>query len=215
MLNITKLLEQLKASPYEEIHITAPHTGQVSFATIQPGDVVYGPRGTWKEKPGTQLASLERERNPKPIHAPLRGVISDVRRELDGSFVEAGTRLVTMKHALTREEVVSRLLRQALHLFNAPERAKYYFSPDVEKKIRAGGVRSVTVQDGMEVFIMSRMKREAPLAYSGPGGRIYEVYFKHTDNVDAGQPLIGVCPPGQLDAIEDVVMRVQAEWKEI
>jgi hypothetical protein len=84
----------------------------------------------------------------------------------------------------------------------------------VEKKIRAGGVRSVTVQDGMEVFIMSRMKREVPLAYSGPDGLIYEVYFKHTDNVDAGQPLIGVCPPDQLDAIEDVVMRVQAEWKE-
>ena len=214
MLNITELLEQLKASPYEEIHVTAPHTGHVSFAKIQPGDAVYGPGGAWKEKPGTQLASLERERNPKPIYAPQKGVISDIRRELDGCFVEAGTRLVTMKHTLTREEVLGRLLRHALHLFNAPERAKYYFSPDVDKKIRGGGMRSVTVQDGMEVFIMSRMKREAPLAYSGPGGLIYEVYFKHTDNVDAGQPLIGVCPPDQLDAIEDVVMRVQAEWKE-
>jgi biotin carboxyl carrier protein len=71
------------------------------------------------------------------------------------------------------------------------------------------------VFDGMEVFIMSRMKREAPLAYSGPGGIIYEAYFKHTDNVDAGQPLIGVCPQGQLTAVEDVVMRVQAEWKEV
>ncbi|MDR2696137.1 MAG: biotin attachment protein [Deltaproteobacteria bacterium] len=214
MLNITELLEQLKASPYEEIHITAPHTGHVAFAKIQPGDTVYGPRGAWKEKPGTQLASLEREHNPKAICAPQKGVISNVRRELDGSFVEAGTRLATMKHTLTREEVLSRLLRQALHLFNAPERAKYYFSPDMDKKIRAGGVRSVTVHDGMEVFIMSRMKREVPLAYSGPGGLIYTVYFKHTDNVDAGQPLIGVCPPDQLDAIEHVVMRVQAEWKE-
>ena len=214
MLNIAELLEQLKASPYEEIHIVAPHTGHVSFAAIQPGDAVHGPKGTWKEKPGTQLAVLEREHNPKPVCAPQKGVISNVRSELDGSFVEAGTRLVTMKHTLTREEVLHRLLRQALHLFNAPERAKYYFSPDMDKKIRAGGVRSVTVHDGMDVFIMSRMKREVPLAYSGPGGLIYSVYFKHTDNVDAGQPLIGVCPPDQLDAIEDVVMRVQAEWKE-
>jgi hypothetical protein len=174
---------------------------------------VYGPGGTWKEKPGTQLASLEREHNPKPICAPRQGVISEVRRELDNSFVEAGTFLVAMKHTLTREEVLSRLLRQALHLFNAPDRAKYYFLPDVEKKIRAGGVRSVTVHDGMEVFIMSRMKREVPLAYSGPGGLIYAVYFKYTDNVDAGQPLIGVCPPDQLAAIEDMVMRVQTEWR--
>jgi hypothetical protein len=214
MLNITELLEQLKASPYEEIHITAPHTGHVSFAEIRSGDAVHGPIGTWKEKPGTLLASLDREHNPKPICAPQKGVISDVRRELDDSFVEAGTRLVTMKHALTREEVVSRLLRQALHLFIAPERAKYYFSSAVDKKVRAGGVRSLTVHDGMEVFIMSRMKREVPLVYSGPGGIIYEVYFKYTDHVDAGQPLIGVCPPDQLAAIEDVVMRVQMEWKE-
>jgi biotin carboxyl carrier protein len=214
MLDITALLEQLKASPYEEVHILAPHTGHVSFAEIQPGDAVYGPRGTWKEKPGTQLASLEREHNPKPICAPQNGVISNVRRELDGSFVDAGTRLVTMKHTLTREDVLSRLLRQALHLFNAPERAKYYFSPDVDKKIRAGGVRSLTVHDGMEVLIMSRMKREVPLAYSGPDGLVYAVYFKPVDNVDAGQPLIGVCPPEQLAAIENVVMRVQTEWKE-
>jgi len=214
MRNITALLEELKASPYEEVHITTPHTGQICFAKIQSGDVVYGPSGIWKEKPGTQLASLERERNPKAVCAPRKGVISEVRRELDGCFVEAGTRLVTMKHSLSREEVLSRLLRQALHLFSAPERAKYYFSPAVDKKIRTGGIRSVTVHDGMEVFIMSRMKREAPLAYSGPDGLIYEAYFKHTDNVDAGQPLIGVCPPDQLDAIEDVVMRVQAEWKE-
>jgi biotin carboxyl carrier protein len=214
MRDISKLLEELKASPYEEVHITAPHTGRIRFAKIQPGDVVYGPSGTWKEKPGTRLAALERERNPKAVCAPQNGVISELRRELDGSFVEAGTRPIPMKHALTREEVLSRLLRQALHLFSAPERAKYYFSPGVDKKIRAGGIRSVTVQNGMEVFIMSRMKREAPLAYSGPDGIIYEAYFKHTDNVDAGQPLIGVCPPDQADAIEDVVMRVQAEWKE-
>jgi len=214
MLNITELLEQLKASPYEDVHIVAPHTGHVSFAKIQPGDAVYGPTGSWKEKPGTQLAFLDREHNPKPICAPQKGVISDVRRELDGSFVEAGTRLVTMKHALTREEVVNRLLRNALHLFNAPERAKYYFSPNVDKKIRAGGVRSVTVHEGMEVFIMSRMKREVPLAYSGPGGLIYSVYFKYADNVDAGQPLIGICPSDQLTAIENVVMRAQTEWRE-
>ena len=215
MRNITELLEQLKASPYEEVYLSAPHTGQVSFAKIQPGDIVYGPMGAWKERPGTLLATLERERNPKALCAPQQGVISKVRLDLDGSFVEAGTRLVTMQHTLTREEVLSRLLRQALHLFSAPERAKYYFSPDVDKKIRGGGVRSVTVHDGMDVFIMSRMKREAPLAYSGPDGLIYEVYFKYTDNVDAGQPLIGVCPPDQLDAIEDVVTRVQAEWKEV
>ncbi len=214
MLNITELLEKLKASPYEEVHITAQHTGVVSFEKIKKGDTVHGPGGAWKERPGTRLAVLEREHNPKPVHAPQKGVISHVQHDLDGCFVQAGARLITMQHTLTRDEVLSILLRQALHLFKAPERAKYYFTPEVDKKIRAGGTRSVTVQPGMEVFIMSRMKREVPLVYSGPGGIIYAVYFKHTDNVDADQPLIGVCPPDQLDAIEEVVMRVQTEWKE-
>lgn len=214
MLDVTALLEEIKASPYEEIHVVAPHTGKVSFAGVKDGERVHGPMGQWKEKPGTLLATIERERNPKPLCAPQKGEVCMVRRDLEGCFVEAGTPLVALRHFLTREEVQSIILKRALHPFLAPERAKYYFAPDADKKIRAGGPRAVTVQSGMELFIMSRMKREAPLNYEGPTGVIYAVYFKHTDNVDAGQPLIGVCPPDQLAAIEDVVMRVQTEWRE-
>ncbi|MBD5553497.1 MAG: biotin attachment protein, partial [Desulfovibrio sp.] len=43
---------------------------------------------------------------------------------------------------------------------------------------------------------------------------IYAIYFKYNDNVDAGEPLIGVCPPDQLNAIQDVIMRVKTEWRE-
>ncbi len=32
--------------------------------------------------------------------------------------------------------------------------------------------------------------------------------------MEAGQPLIGVCPPAMVGAIEDAVMRVQTEWRE-
>ena len=56
---------------------------------------------------------------------------------------------------------------------------------------------------------MSRMKREVPLHYSGPEGVIYAVYFKYNENIDAGAPLIGVCPQDQLPAIQDVIMRVR------
>jgi len=66
----------------------------------------------------------------------------------------------------------------------------------------------------MELFIVSRMKREVPLCYSGPTGIIYDVYFDQQKNVDAGTPLIVVCPPDQQSAVEDVVARVQSEWVE-
>lgn len=214
MLNVTALLDEIKASPYEEVQILAPHTGTVTFADIQEGDRVHGPQGVWQEKPGSLLVTLERERNPKPLVAPQKGEVRKVHREWEGRFVEAGTPLVALRHFLTRGEVQRVLLKRTLHPFLAPERAKYYFTPEVDKKIRAADSRAVTVQSGMELFIMSRMKREAPLHYEGPTGVIYAVYFKVAENVDAGQPLIGVCPPDQLSAIEEVVMRVQTEWQE-
>ncbi len=214
MLNVSALLDEIKASPYEEVLVRAPHTGLITFADIEEGSKVHGPQGMWKEKPGSKLVTIEREHNPKPITAPEKGEVCSIHKELEGQFVEAGTLLLTVRHFLTKKEVVQKILKQTLYLFKAPERAKYYFTPEVDKKIRASGSQSVSVTEGMELFIMSRMKREAPLHYSGPSGLIYAIYFKHTENVDAEQALIGVCPPDQLAGIEEVVLRVQTEWQE-
>ena len=142
------------------------------------------------------------------------GIISKIHSQLEGMFVEAGTPLMVIRHMLTKEEVEYLILKKTLHLFLAPERAKYYFTPEVDKKIRAADAHSVMVRDGMELMIMSRMKREVPLHYSGPEGVIYAVYFKYNENIDAGAPLIGVCPQDQLPAIQDVIMRVRTEWTE-
>ena len=66
----------------------------------------------------------------------------------------------------------------------------------------------------MELFIVSRMKREKPLVYDGPEGIIYAVYFQHDQNVDQGAPLVGVCQESQTGLIEDVVNRVRTSWEE-
>lgn len=215
MLDISAVLEEIKASPYEEMTVRAPHCGVVTFPESPvPGERVFGPGGDWKEKPGTLLATLERERNPKPIACPEKGELVSMNRELDGRFVEAGAEIAKLRHFLSREEVLQLILKRALHLFSAPERAKYYFVPAVDVKIKVSGPKSVSVRDGEELFIMSRMKREAPLRYTGPEGVIYAVYFTHNDNVDVGHPLIGVCPPDMVEQVEEVVLRVQTEWRE-
>lgn len=214
MLKIKELLEGIKASPYKTIEITAPHTGVVSFASLKSGDKVQAPRGVWMEKPGTLLLELTRERNKKPLHSPENGEIMEVRSEVEGQFVEAGAPLMTIRHFLSRKEVIDLILQKALYLFNAPERAKYYFVPELDQKLKVSGKRSVKVRDGMEMFIVSRMKRETPLVYSGPDGLIYAVYFHRGDNVDAGAPLLGVCPEDQLTMIQEVVAKVQSEWEE-
>ncbi len=214
MLDITTLLEKIKASPYEEITIRAPHTGVVTFESARPGDSVQGISGQWKESPGTRIATLTREKNPKPITTERSGELRELHTELEGKFVEAGTPLAVVRHFLGKEEVIGILLRHALHLFLAPERAKYYFVPTIDTKVKVSGCRTVTVHHGMELFIMSRMKREAPVYYTGPGGVIYTVYFQHNQNVEAGAPLIGVCQANQLPVVEELVLRVQTEWKE-
>ncbi|MDD6088782.1 MAG: biotin attachment protein [Desulfovibrionaceae bacterium] len=214
MIDVTALLEKIKEHPYEEEAVLAPHTGVVTFGAAGVGDKVYGERGTFREIPGTVLATLERERNPHPIRAAQNGTVVSLKTDLNGKFVEEGTVLATVRHFLSREEVSQRLLRKTLYLFSAPERAKYYFVPQVDIKVKNLGCRTISVYDGMELFIISRMKREMPLFYHGPEGVIYAVYMKNNANVDAGEPLIGVCPPEQVAQIEEVLLQVQTEWRE-
>ncbi|MBQ7738573.1 MAG: biotin attachment protein, partial [Desulfovibrionaceae bacterium] len=166
MVNITALLESISKSPYRDIVLVAPHTGRVTFAKVALHDEVAGPSGQWKEKQGTLLATLERERNDKPICATEKGEICELHLELAGQFVQAGTPIATIRHKLTREEVERDILQQTLHLFCAPQQAKYYFTPEVDKKMHAAEEHTVKIRDGMEVFIMSRMKREVHLKYS-------------------------------------------------
>ena len=215
MLDISALLEEIKASPFVESGICAPHSGVISFSDkINIGSQVSGPSGEWKENPGTALASLERERNTKKINAMEKGEIVSINLDLAGKFVESGTEIMRVRHLLSRNEVLQLILKKALFLFNAPEKARYYFIPTVDIKVKNTGPKSITVHDGMDLFIISRMKRETSLRYSGPDGVIYSVYFDSKTNVEVGQPLIGVCQPSQVAQIEEVTMRVQSEWAE-
>lgn len=209
MLNIKDFLEEIQASPYREVKVVAPHTGMVELAGIKKGDKVDGPEGK-----ASVLAYLTRERNKKPITAPEKGEIVEVFVGGGNKFVQAGEVLIRIRHYLTKEDVIEIILQKALNLFYAPEKAKYYFTPEVDVKIKASGAMKVRVKDGMELFIASRMKRETPLAYTGPEGLIYAVYFQHGESVDAGGPLIGVCPEDQLSVVQDVVSRVKTEWRE-
>ncbi len=214
MIDVKELLRELREEPYEKIVIRAPHSGKVEFVASEPGVRVVGPGGTWKEVPGTLLARLEREQVKRPINAPQKGEVMSLGDVQNGQFVQAGQELMTIRHFLTKEEVIARILRRSLSLFLAPEKGKYYFFPEVDIKIKTKGSQTVHVEDGMELFILSRMKRETSVRYSGPAGIIYAVYFETNDSVDRDSPLIGVCPESQLGQIQEVVSRIQSEWEE-
>ena len=131
MLDVTSLLEEIKASPFEEQEIVAPHTGVVTFGSLKLGDKVIGPNGTWKERPGTLIATITRERNPKPLNAVQKGEVCAIHSELEGTYVQAGTPLATIRHFLSKDEVLRILLKQALNLFGGSRAGQVLFrSPD-------------------------------------------------------------------------------------
>ena len=86
--------------------------------------------------------------------------ITTIYSELEGKFVEAGEKLLTIKHPLKKKEIIENILKDVLFLFPAPESAKYFFAMDLQSRIDKQGARAVTIESGDEILTMSLMKRD-------------------------------------------------------
>ena len=210
-IDFDEILGKYHSDPYEYVDIHASHTGKIRFL-VKEGDNVDALTGEWKHIPGTALFEITREKNPKKVTATTNGVVSTLCKELEGKFVEAGEKLMTIRHPLKKKEIIESILKEVLHIFPAPERAKYFFSLDVQSRIEKKGAREVSIKSGDEIIIMSLMKRDTPVYYNGVPGVIHSVYFKPGVSVDQGAPLIGVCPSDKLPLIQKIITRVKADW---
>ncbi len=211
-IDFDRILSQYPADPYEYIDILTPHAGRLVFKTSEE-QPVSGPSGEWQHVPGTLLYQLERERNVKPVRSVVNGVVASLERALDGQFVEAGEKVMTLRHPLKKREIIDRILRNVLSMFLAPERAKYFFALDIQSRIDKHGQRSISIKPGDEVLTMSLMKRDTPVLYQGEPGIIHSVYFTPGATVDQDQPLIGICPEDKLPLIQKIIARVKSEWE--
>jgi hypothetical protein len=211
-IDLNRVLSQYRSDPYDYVDVLTRHTGRIRFR-VRQGNSVEGPGGEWNHLNGTLLYVLERERNPKPVYSYTNGEISAVRDDLDGHFVEAGEKILTIKHPLKKREIIESILRQVLFSFNAPERAKYFFPLDLQAKIDKHGERSVSVKPGDEILTMSLMKRDIPVYYAGEPGIIHSIYFQPGVTIDNGEPLLGICAPEKLPLIQKIIARVKAEWE--
>jgi len=210
-IDFDEILAKYRTDPYKYIDILAPHTGTIEFL-VEKGSGVDAPGGEWKHIPGSALFRINRENNPKTVNAPINGIVSEICGDCEGRFVEAGEKLLTIRHPLKKKDIIESILREVLYLFPAPETAKFFFSLDIQSRIDKKGSSGVTIKSGDEVFTMSLMKRDTPVAYTGEEGIIHSIYFKPGVSVQQGEPLIGVCPAGKLGLIQKVITRVKAEW---
>ena len=164
-------------------------------------------------KKGTLIYTILRQGNLKNIYAPIDGEVVEILEKVDRQFVEAKTKIMSIKHTLSKEEVVNKVLERFLYIFKAPETARYHFTQELNKKIEQKGLQGIIINPGEEILIMSRMKRDIPLIYEGEPGIIYAVYFKSNVTIMQGMPLLGICPPGQVEFISKLVRKIQLEWE--
>lgn len=211
-IHFDEIISRYRSDPFDYVDMFAVHTGKVKFL-VDEGAEVEGLTGEWKHIPGSKLYEITRENNAKVVTSQTNGIVSSLRKELDGEFVEAGEKLMTIRHPLKKKEIIESILQEVLFLFPAPERARYYFSMDIQSRIDQKGARSVFIQPGDEIITMSLMKRDTPVFYNGEPGIIHSVYFKPGDSVDLGIPLIGVCAESKLPLVQKIITRVKAEWE--
>ncbi|MGB3224489.1 MAG: hypothetical protein WBB23_16935 [Desulforhopalus sp.] len=210
-IDFDELLSKYKSDPYDYVDVFAVHTGRVSFKVVE-GEEVNAASGEWLQVPGSRLYEINRERNPKIITAQTNGTVARIYTEFDGQFVEAGEKLMTIKHPLKKKEIIENILKEVLLLFPAPESAKYFFALDIQSRIEKKGAREVTIESGEEILTMSLMKRDTPVYYNGERGVIHSIYFKQGVSVAQGEPLIGICAPEKLSLIQKIITRVKADW---
>jgi len=211
-IHFDEILSRYRSDPYDYVDMHAVHAGQVRFL-VDDGDKVKGVSGKWQHIPGSSLYEITRERNPKVISSKTNGTVSYMNREAEGQFVESGAKLMTVRHPLKKKEIIESILQEVLYLFVAPERARYFFSMDVQSRIEQKGARSIFIKPGDEIITMSLMKRDTAVLYSGEPGILHSIYFKPGDSVDQGTALIGVCPEDKLAVVQKVITRVKAEWE--
>ena len=211
-IHFDDILSRYRNDPFDYVDMHAVHAGVVRFL-VEEGAEVDAVSGEWKHIPGTGLYEITRERNTKVVTSITNGVVSSLRSELNGEFVEAGENLMTIRHPLKKKEIIESILQEVLSLFPAPERARYYFSMDIQSRIDQKGARSVFIKPGDEIITMSLMKRDTPVYYTGEPGIIHSVYFKPGETINQGVPLIGVCSEDKLPLIQKIITRVKAEWE--
>ncbi|MDA8162796.1 MAG: hypothetical protein M0022_07835 [Desulfobacteraceae bacterium] len=212
-INLNDLLRGYRSNPFEERDFMTPHSGVITFL-VKEGQVVNGPGGKWSHKPGTALYMLERERNIRKVTATCGGEVAKIMYELEGGFVEAGVRVLSVRHKLAKDEIIDRILTQVLYIFCAPERARYFLAPEIASKLEKQPQASLFVRPGDEVIIMSLMKRDTIINYDGASGVIYKTYFEPGNLVEQEAPLLGICPPNKLPYVQKVIHRINNEWED-
>ncbi|HDL98810.1 MAG TPA: hypothetical protein ENH16_04410, partial [Desulfobacteraceae bacterium] len=108
-IHFDEVISRYRSDPYDYVDIHAIHAGLVHFKAAE-GTEVQAESGEWQHIPGTPLYEITRERNLKVVTARTNGIVSFLNTALDGKFVEAGEKLMTIRHPLKKKEIIESIL---------------------------------------------------------------------------------------------------------
>lgn len=177
MLDVTSLLEEIKASPFEEQEIVAPHTGVVTFGSLKLGDKVigrtaHGRNGPERSSPPSR-ANATQSRSTRSRRAKSAPSIANWK----GHTCRRAPRSPPSATSCPRTRCCASCSSRRSTFLWLPSGPSIISFPRSTPRSRCRAARSVSVYEGMELFIVSRMKREMPAVLHRPGrAHLYGVF---------------------------------------
>ena len=179
----------------------------MTFGSLKLGDKVIGPNGTWKERTGTLIATITRERATQSRSTrSQKGEVCAIHSELKGHTCRRAPRRHHPPLPVQGRGAAAHPAQADAQPFVAPARAKHYFVPQIDTKIKVSPPFRLRLRRHGTLHRSPDEAGNAAVLHR-PGRLIYTVYFRHNENVDAGSPLIGVCP--RISSIRRVVLKVR------
>jgi len=117
MDDIDKIIAEYKQTPFEIYDVFTPHTGMVSLMVKKGEKVNSG-------KKGTLIYTILRQGNLKNIYAPIDGEVVEILEKVDRQFVEAKTKIMSIKHTLIKKRWLIKSWRDfciSLRLLKRPD----------------------------------------------------------------------------------------------
>ena len=166
-IDFDEVLRKYKADPYDYIDVRSIHAGVVTFA-VEEGGSVDAPSGEWKHIPGTTLYAIERERNSKEVHSQINGTIASINAQCDGRFVEAGEKLMTIRHPLKKKGYYRKHPQRGPLSLSGSGKGQVFLLSGYPGAYRQKGCPVPSpLNTGGEIITMSLMKRDTPVYYRG------------------------------------------------
>ncbi len=167
---------------YQVTRYFTSHTGVVSLMAEEGGIV----------EEGDLLYTLTRLGLIKKRLAAVSGVVRNINRLIEDTFLGYYVHVLDVEHELTAEELQALEEERDYEFVRAPQSAQYYITSSLGMPplVSVGDI----VREGTVLAVVMVMKKRREIVYEGKRGRIAKIYFMNGQQCREGDKLFGIVP---------------------